>query len=44
MTPIRNSLDKVISNVFAGLFGGDPGAGATMRTVVNISTGGQKGV
>ncbi|MBI1391581.1 MAG: STAS domain-containing protein [Alphaproteobacteria bacterium] len=30
-----------IGNTFAGLFGAIPGAGATMRTVVNIRSGGQ---
>ena len=29
-----------IGNMFSGFFGGIPGAGATMRTVVNIRTGG----
>ncbi|MEM6537084.1 MAG: SulP family inorganic anion transporter [Pseudomonadota bacterium] len=30
-----------IGNTFAGLFGAIPGAGATMRTVVNIRSGGE---
>lgn len=30
-----------IGNTIAGLFGGIPGAGATMRTVVNINSGGK---
>ena len=30
-----------IGNITAGFFGGIPGAGATMRTVVNIRTGGR---
>ena len=33
-------IGQGIGNVFAGFFGGIPGAGATMRTVVNIRTGG----
>ena len=46
MTRTRHNSNKElvgqgIGNVFAGLFGGIPGAGATMRTVVNIRTGGQ---
>jgi SulP family sulfate permease len=36
----RELIGQGIGNVFAGLFGGIPGAGATMRTVVNIRTGG----
>jgi sulfate permease, SulP family len=46
MTRTRHDSNKEligqgIGNTFAGLFGGAPGAGATMRTVVNIRTGGQ---
>ena len=46
MTRTRHNSDKEligqgIGNTFAGLFGAIPGAGATMRTVVNIRTGGQ---
>lgn len=46
MTRTRHNSNKEligqgIGNTFAGLFGGAPGAGATMRTVVNIRTGGQ---
>ena len=46
MTRTRHDSDKEligqgIGNTFAGLFGAIPGAGATMRTVVNIRTGGQ---
>jgi SulP family sulfate permease len=33
-------IGQGIGNMVAGLFGGIPGAGATMRTVVNIRTGG----
>ena len=33
-------IGQGVGNVFAGFFGGIPGAGATMRTVVNIRTGG----
>jgi sulfate permease, SulP family len=45
MTRTRHSSDKEligqgIGNTVAGLFGGIPGAGATMRTVVNIRSGG----
>ena len=46
MTRTRHNSDKEligqgIGNTLAGLFGAIPGAGATMRTVVNIRTGGQ---
>ena len=46
MTRTRHDSDKElvgqgIGNTFAGFFGAIPGAGATMRTVVNIRTGGQ---
>lgn len=34
-------IGQGIGNTVAGLFGGVPGAGATMRTVVNIRSGGQ---
>ncbi len=37
----RELVGQGIGNIFAGLFGGIPGAGATMRTVVNIRTGGK---
>jgi len=45
MTRTRHDSNKElvgqgIGNMFAGFFGGIPGAGATMRTVVNIRTGG----
>ncbi len=45
MTRTRHNSNKEligqgIGNTIAGLFGGVPGAGATMRTVVNIRTGG----
>ena len=45
MTRTRHNSDRElvgqgIGNMFAGFFGGIPGAGATMRTVVNINTGG----
>lgn len=39
--PDRELVGQGIGNLFAGLFGGLPGAGATMRTVVNIRSGGQ---
>merc|ERR1711998_693445 len=35
----RELVGQGIGNTVAGLFGGIPGAGATMRTVVNIRTG-----
>jgi len=46
MTRTRHESNKEligqgIGNTFAGLFGGAPGAGATMRTVVNVRTGGR---
>jgi len=46
MTRTRHDSEKEligqgIGNTVAGLFGAIPGAGATMRTVVNIRTGGQ---
>ncbi|MBS4007518.1 MAG: SulP family inorganic anion transporter [Clostridium sp.] len=34
-------IGQGIGNAFAGIFGGVPGAGATMRTVVNIHNGGR---
>lgn len=37
----RELVGQGIGNAVAGLFGGAPGAGATMRTVVNIRTGGK---
>ncbi|MDB2377235.1 SulP family inorganic anion transporter [Luminiphilus sp.] len=36
----RELIGQGIGNTVAGFFGGIPGAGATMRTVVNIRTGG----
>jgi len=39
--PDRELIGQGIGNTVAGLFGGLPGAGATMRTVVNINAGGQ---
>ena len=46
MTRTRHNSDQEligqgIGNSVAGLFGGVPGAGATMRTVINIRSGGQ---
>ena len=38
--PERELVGQGIGNLVAGLFGGIPGAGATMRTVVNIRAGG----
>jgi len=37
----RELIGQGIGNMFAGMFGGLPGAGATMRTVVNIRAGGK---
>jgi SulP family sulfate permease len=37
----KELIGQGIGNTFAGIFGGLPGAGATMRTVVNIKAGGQ---
>ncbi len=36
----RELVGQGIGNTIAGLFGGLPGAGATMRTVVNVKAGG----
>lgn len=37
----RELIGQGIGNTIAGLFGGLPGAGATMRTLVNIRSGGR---
>ena len=37
----RELIGQGIGNLLAGLFGGLPGAGATMRTVINVKTGGK---
>lgn len=37
----RELIGQGIGNAVAGLFGGLPGAGATMRTVVNVRAGGR---
>lgn len=37
----RELVGQGIGNAVAGLFGGIPGAGATIRTVVNINSGGK---
>jgi len=37
----RELIGQGIGNTIAGMFGGLPGAGATMRTVVNVRAGGQ---
>jgi sulfate permease, SulP family len=39
--PDRELFGQGIGNMVAGLFGGLPGAGATMRTVVNVRAGGK---
>ena len=39
--PDKELVGQGIGNIIAGLFGALPGAGATMRTVVNIRTGGR---
>ncbi|MDH5394729.1 MAG: SulP family inorganic anion transporter [Gammaproteobacteria bacterium] len=38
--PDRELIGQGIGNTISGLFGGLPGAGATMRTVVNVKAGG----
>ncbi|MEM7793550.1 MAG: SulP family inorganic anion transporter, partial [Cyanobacteria bacterium P01_C01_bin.118] len=40
----RELIGQGIGNMVAGLFGGLPGAGATMRTVINVQTGGKTNV
>ncbi len=37
----RELIGQGIGNTMAGLFGGLPGAGATMRTVINVRAGGK---
>ena len=37
----RELVGQGIGNMVAGLFGGIPGAGATMRTVINVRSGGR---
>ena len=37
----RELMGQGVGNMMAGLFGGLPGAGATMRTVINIRAGGE---
>ena len=37
----RELIGQGIGNTISGLFGGLPGAGATMRTVINVKTGGK---
>ena len=37
----KELIGQGIGNMFAGLIGGLPGAGATMRTVININSGGR---
>ncbi len=39
--PNRELIGQGIGNLVAGLFGGIPGAGATMRTVINVRAGGR---
>ena len=39
--PDRELIGQGIGNMMAGLLGGLPGAGATMRTVVNVNAGGR---
>ncbi|GAB4119006.1 MAG: SulP family inorganic anion transporter [Wenzhouxiangellaceae bacterium] len=39
--PNRELLGQGLGNTIAGLVGGIPGAGATMRTVINIQAGGR---
>ncbi len=49
ITNTRHDSDKELvgqglGNAFAGVFGGLPGAGATMRTLLNIRSGGRTGL
>jgi SulP family sulfate permease len=37
----KELIGQGIGNVISGLFGGLPGAGATMRTVINVQAGGR---
>lgn len=37
----RELIGQGIGNMISGLFGGLPGAGATMRTVINVQSGGR---
>ncbi len=37
----RELIGQGIGNLFSGVFGGLPGAGATMRTVINVQAGGR---
>ena len=37
----KELIGQGIGNMLSGLFGGLPGAGATMRTVINVQTGGK---
>ncbi|MBN1379201.1 MAG: SulP family inorganic anion transporter [Gammaproteobacteria bacterium] len=39
--PDRELIGQGLGNMVAGIFGGIPGAGATMRTVVNVRAGGR---
>lgn len=39
--PNRELIGQGIGNMTAGFFGGIPGAGATMRTVINVRVGGR---
>lgn len=39
--PNRELIGQGIGNIFAGLMGAIPGAGATMRTVINVRAGGR---
>ena len=39
--PNKELVGQGIGNSIAALFGGIPGAGATIRTVVNINSGGK---
>jgi SulP family sulfate permease len=39
--PDRELIGQGFGNTIAGLFGGLPGAGATMRTLVNVNAGGR---
>ena len=42
--PNKESIGQGIGNFFSGLLGGLAGAGATMRTVINIQSGGKTSI
>lgn len=42
--PDQELVGQGIGNIVSGLFGGLPGAGATMRTVINVHSGGKTSI